>query len=205
MACPITTGSALDGRPALQAMAVRRSAGFTYIGLLVTIVIIGGMLAAVGQVWSTQAQREREAELLYRGDTIRMAIAAYSFGPGGSGHYPPELQAMIQDERQPQIKRELRRVYEDPMTGLADWTLIRGADGGIMGVASSSNGKPLKVQGFNLVDAAFADTTCYCDWQFVYTPPLRRYRAPVVAPVTPPVPTTPAPGAAPRPVLRPRH
>jgi type II secretory pathway pseudopilin PulG len=204
MACPITTGSARDGRPALEAMAVRRSAGFTYIGLLVTIVIIGGMLAAVGQVWSTQAQREREVELLYRGDTIRMAIAAYAFGPGGSGQYPRELQDMIQDERQPQIKRELRRVYEDPMTGLADWTLIRGADGGIMGVASSSNAKPLKVQGFNLLDTAFTDTTCYCDWQFVYIPPRRSYRAPVVAPGTPPAPTT-APGTSPRPVLRPRH
>jgi hypothetical protein len=91
------------------------------------------------------------------------------------------------------------------MTGLADWTLIRGADGGIMGVASSSTATPLKVQGFTLLDTAFTDAVCYCDWQFVYTPP-RRFRAPAVAPGTPrPAPTNPAPGATPRPVLRPRH
>jgi type II secretory pathway pseudopilin PulG len=204
MACPITTGSAI-GRPAPQMLAVRRSAGFTYIGLLVTIVILGVMLAAMGQVWSTEAQREREAELLYRGDTIRKAIGAYLLGPGSSGQYPRELQDMIQDQRAPQIKRELRRVYEDPMTGMADWTLIRGPDGGIMGVASSSNGKPLKVREFSLADQTFKDATCYCDWQFLYLPPRRNfYRAPVVAPGTPSPAPTPAPGTNPAPVLRPR-
>jgi type II secretory pathway pseudopilin PulG len=200
MACPITTGSAIDGRPAPQAMAVRRSAGFTYIGLLVTIVIIGVMLAFVGQVWSTEAQREREAELLYRGDTIRKAIGAYLLGLGGTGQYPRELQDMIQDQRVPQIKRELRRVYEDPMTGMADWTLIRGPDGGIMGVASSSNGKPLKVRGFDAVDETFKDATCYCDWQFLYIPPRHNYyRAPAVGPGTPGTPGTPSPAPTPAP------
>ena len=104
-------------------MEVRsKAAGFTYIGLLVAIVIIGAALAAVGQVWSTEAKREREAELLYRGNTIRKAIGSYVFGAGGSGQYPRELQDMVQDERSPQAIRYLRRVYEDPMTGQADWT-----------------------------------------------------------------------------------
>jgi type II secretory pathway pseudopilin PulG len=199
MACPIATGSAI-GRPAPRRMAVRHSAGFTYIGLLVTIVIIGSMLAAVGRVWSTEAQREREAELLYRGDTIRKAIGAYLFAQGGSGQFPRELQDMVQDQRVPQIKRELRRVYEDPMTGKADWTLIRAPDGGIMGVASSSNAQPLKVRNFNTLDATFKDATCYCDWQFLYIPPRNAYRAPAVTPSTP---GTPRPAPAPAPVLRP--
>jgi type II secretory pathway pseudopilin PulG len=156
-------------------MAARRAsvAGFTYIGLLVSIVIVGAALAAVGQVWSTQAQREREVELLYRGDVIRAAIANYVYGRGGSGLYPRALEDLVQDQRGTQVTRYLRRVYEDPMTGMADWTLIRGLDGGIMGVASSSKGAPLKRQGFNTADESFKDATCYCDWQFVYTPRVR--------------------------------
>jgi type II secretory pathway pseudopilin PulG len=151
----------------------RQICGFTYIGLLVSIVIIGAALAAVGQVWSTEAKREREVELLYRGNIIRKAIGAYFFGPGGAGQYPRELQDMLQDERSPQAMRYLRRVYEDPMTGMADWTLIRGPDGGVMGVASSSKGAPLKVRGFDSANEFFKDATCYCDWQFIYVPPRR--------------------------------
>ena len=160
------TGSSTAGRSA--------ETGFTYIGLLVGIAIIGGALAAVGQVWSTESQREREAELLYRGDTIRKAIAAYMYSLGGNGQYPRELQDLVQDPRSPDVKRYLRRIYEDPMTGQADWTLIRGPDGGIMGVASTSQAAPLKLRGFDVADEFFKDAKCYCDWQFMYIPQTRR-------------------------------
>jgi type II secretory pathway pseudopilin PulG len=163
------------------------AAGFTYIGLLVAIALIGSALAAVGQVWSTQSRREKEVELLYRGDTIRKAIGAYVSGAGGGGRYPRELQDMVQDERSPMITRYLRRVYEDPMTGMADWTLIRAADGGIMGIASSSKDTPLKVRGFNTKNKFFKDATCYCDWQFIYIP---------LGGVGMPVPYTPLGGGA---------
>jgi type II secretory pathway pseudopilin PulG len=161
MGCPTMTGRGA-------------AAGFTYIGLLIGIAVIGGALAAVGQVWSMESRRDKEAELLYRGDTIRMAIAAYVYGPGGSGQYPQELQDLVQDQRTPQVTRYLRRVYEDPITGMADWTLIRSPSGGIMGVASSSQAQPLKVQGFNSADETFKDATCYCDWQFIYVPQRRK-------------------------------
>ena len=183
----------------------RPNAGFTYIGLLVAIVLIGGALAAVGEVWSTQSQREKEVELLYRGDTIRKAIGAYVFGPGGSGRYPQELEDMVQDQRSPQVTRYLRRVYEDPMTGMADWTLIRAPDGGIMGVASSSKDAPLKVRGFNAADEFFRDATCYCDWQFIYVPPLRKAVV-TPSPQAPPSPrVTPNPQGTPSPRLQPHR
>jgi type II secretory pathway pseudopilin PulG len=175
----------------MNGKAARADAGFTYIGLLVAIVIIGAALAAVGQVWSTEVRREREVELLYRGDAIRAAIAAYMYG--GARQYPMELQDLVQDQRAPEIKRFLRRVYEDPMTGQADWTLIRGPDGGIMGVASTSKATPLKIRGFNDWDESFKDATCYCDWQFIYVPQVRNApRLPGAVPGTPPrtLPTT---------------
>jgi type II secretory pathway pseudopilin PulG len=168
--------------------------------LLVAIVIIGGALAAVGELWSLQSRREREVELLYRGDAIRQAIGAYVvISPGAAAHYPMELQDLVQDQRSPQVKRYLRRVYEDPMTGAADWTLIRAPDGGIMGVASSSLQEPIKRQNFRIIDALFADSACYCDWQFIYQPRGLRFGLPNVTPAPPPqkqpttqtTPTTP--------------
>lgn len=160
----------------------RPERGFTYIGLLIAIAIIGAALALVGQVWSTQAQREREVELLYRGDAIRAAIGAYLLqSPGGARQFPQQLQDLVLDTRWPQTKRYLRRIYEDPITGAADWTLIRAADGGIMGVASSSKGTPIKAKGFSFADASFEDAKCYCDWQFIFL--VRgRYVAPIVNP-----------------------
>ena len=149
----------------------------------------------------TEVRREREVELLYRGDTIRTAIAAYMYG--GTGQYPMELRDLVQDQRAPEIKRYLRRVYEDPVTGLADWTLIRGPDGGIMGVASSSKATPLKVQGFGDLDQTFKDATCYCDWQFVYVPRVRNGpRRPTDAPGTPSTPPRTLPPST-NPILTP--
>jgi len=52
-------------------------AGFTYIGLLIAVVIMGLMLTVAGRVWSVTEQRERETQLLFAGDAIRMAIAGY--------------------------------------------------------------------------------------------------------------------------------
>jgi type II secretory pathway pseudopilin PulG len=179
-----------------------RTKGFAYIGLLVAIVIIGAALAAVGEVWSIQGRREREVELLYRGDAIRRAIGHYvTLNPGGAGRYPQELQDLVQDERWPQVQRYLRRIYDDPITGAPDWTLIRAPDGGIMGVASSSKATPIKRQGFDsftIEDSLFAEADCYCDWQFIYQPRGLRYPAPVptsgppvVSPSKPPTITKP--------------
>lgn len=145
--------------------AVARNAGFTYIGLLFAIAILGITLATVGVVWSTQIRRDREAELLYIGDQYRAAIGRYL---SSGGQYPLELADLATDKRYPVARRYLRRVYADPMTNKTDWVLITAPQGGIMGVASRSQGKPIKVAGFPEADRLFEKTECYCDWKFVY-------------------------------------
>jgi type II secretory pathway pseudopilin PulG len=134
--------------------------GFTYIGLLVAVIIIGLMLSVVGRVWTTTGQRERETQLLFVGHAYRMAIASYvSMG----------LQDLVTDERFPVPKHHLRRLYIDPMTGQADWSLIMAPDGhGIMGVASNSQRTPIKLDGFDALDETFKGADCYCQWKFVY-------------------------------------
>jgi type II secretory pathway pseudopilin PulG len=142
--------------------------GFTYVGLLVAVVMMGLVLTAVSRVWRTTEQRERETQLLFVGHAFRMAISSYY----ASGHrFPNALEDLLQDERFPIPKRHLRRLYPDPITGQTDWTLVLTPDGnGIMGIASSSTRAPFKRAGFDPVDDAFKDADCYCSWQFVYYP-----------------------------------
>lgn len=145
--------------------AARVQRGFTYIGLLFAVAIIGITLATVGVVWSTQGKREREAQLLFVGDQYRQAIGRYR---AIGGAFPQSLESLVQDDRFPSARRYLRRLYPDPMTGKADWDLIRAQDGGIMGIASASKDKPIKVANFLQVDSAFEKAECYCDWKFIY-------------------------------------
>jgi type II secretory pathway pseudopilin PulG len=151
-----------------------RQAGFTYLGLLFAVAILGITLATIGVVWSTQLRRDREAELLFVGNQYRIAIGRYLMS---GGTFPLALTDLLDDKRTPAPRRFLRRLYPDPMTGSADWQLISAPSGGIMGVASSSQGKPIKVAGFDQVDAAFEKAECYCDWKFAYAPRnLRQHR-----------------------------
>ena len=153
----------------------RVAAGFTYIGLLVGIVILGISLSAVGVVWRTQAQHEREQELLFIGHEYRQAIASYY--SAGAHQFPQELEDLLNDKRGPEMRHHLRRLYFDPMTGAQDWTLIRTDIAGITGIASNSQLEPLKKTGFGQDEDAFKDAKCYCDWQFIYVPRIGRRRA----------------------------
>jgi len=166
--------------------------GFTYLGLLFAVVIMGLMLTVVARVWRTTVQREREAQLLWVGHAYRMAISSY-FALGHA--YPATLQDLVTDERFPVPKHHLRRLYPDPLTGRADWTLLlTPSQSGIQGVASGSQEAPIKRGGFELVDAAFNDSECYCLWKFIYVP--RRWAGGATVPGIPgaPPPGPPGPG-----------
>jgi type II secretory pathway pseudopilin PulG len=140
-----------------------------YLALLIGVAVMGIGLAAVGMVWDTAVQRERERELLFVGGQIREAIGRYYEASPGVKQYPHQLEDLLDDKRFPSIKRHLRKIYVDPMTGKPDWGLLVQGDQ-ILGVYSQSKSKPLKVANFKLADAVFADTNAYSDWRFVYTP-----------------------------------
>jgi type II secretory pathway pseudopilin PulG len=148
--------------------------GFTYIGLLIGVVVLGLALSAVGTVWRTQAQREREQELLFIGREFQTAIASY-YRTGQQ--YPQDIADLLEDKRGSEPLHHLRRLYVDPMTGVQDWTIIRTDMIGIIGIASSSKAEPIKKAGFAPDEDSFKDATCYCDWQFVFTPRFARRRA----------------------------
>jgi type II secretory pathway pseudopilin PulG len=147
---------------------MRRAAGFTYIAVLALVAVLGVTLAAAGQAWHTVQQREKERELLFIGQEFRMALDRYARQtPRNGGRAPLRLEDLLQDPRAPGVKRYLRRIYVDPMTGSTDWGLVRGADGAIYGVHSLSSQQPLKTAGFAPVDRRFEGAARYSDWIFM--------------------------------------
>lgn len=150
---------------------MRSTEGFTYIGLLIIVSVMGLGLAATGTFWSHAAQREKERELLFVGHQFRDAIASYYLhSPGITNAYPKSLDDLLEDKRFPMPQRHLRRVYADPITGKPQWGLIEAPGGGIMGVRSLSEEAPIKTGNFEARDAAFGDAKQYADWKFVFTP-----------------------------------
>ncbi len=147
------------------------SRGFTYVAMLVAVVVIGIGLAAVGQVWSVANQRDREQELLFVGHEFRNAIQRYyEQTPGAARRYPAKLDDLLQDKRYPGLRRYLRKLYRDPMTGKAEWGLVMAPGGGVEGIYSLSTERPMKQKGFDSVDGDFEGAKTFADWRFLYEP-----------------------------------
>lgn len=147
--------------------------GFTYFAVLLLVVTTSTGALAVGTLWQTAQRREQERELLAIGDEFRRAIESYRRLPAGDRRqYPRSLEDLVLDPRVPGVRRHLRRIYADPVTGKAEWGLLRAPDGGIMGVHSLSEAAPLKQASFGIADRAFEGSQRYADWQFVYREPL---------------------------------
>ena len=103
---------------------LQRQRGFTYLIMLFFVAITAAALAALGQSWHNAAEREREAELAFRGGEIARAIDSYAKAPvNGQTQYPRTLDDLLTDRRGPKERHHLRRAYPDPFTGAADWVL----------------------------------------------------------------------------------
>ena len=145
--------------------------GFTYIGLLIIIAIMGMGLAAFGELYSHAAQRDKERELLFVGDQFRQAISSYYEHSPGAKVFPKKLDELLEDKRFPMPQHHLRKLYRDPITGSTDWALVEAPGGGFMGVHSHSDDPPLKTGNFAAADEAFEGAEHYADWAFTYSPP----------------------------------
>jgi type II secretory pathway pseudopilin PulG len=150
-----------------------RQRGYTYIGLLILIAIMGATLATAGVVWHTHAQREREAELLFVGRQFAAAITLYYERTpiGQRQRFPARLEDLLDDRRWPTTTRHLRRVFVDPMTGKPEWGIVRAPDGGILGVHSLSREVPIQHANFGRPYDDFESAASYQDWRFVYVDP----------------------------------
>lgn len=103
--------------------------------------------------------------------------AGLGFWPGGSSQmqgmppqlnpfaYPESLDELLQDNRFPGVRRHLRKVFLDPMTGKPEWGLVK-VSGRIVGIHSLSTGVPIKQAGFDAGNQHFSGAQSYTDWVF---------------------------------------
>lgn len=153
---------------------VNNQRGVTLLVVLVMVVVLGLSAGLAGQTMSSLMQREREAELLWRGDQYRKAIGNY-FASSAQGAvalkaYPQRLEDLLRDPRSLATKRHLRRLYPDPMTG-EPFQIIKDPGGRLVGVRSASEDVPFKKDGFPVEYEEFRDAETYSAWEFRYAPP----------------------------------
>jgi type II secretory pathway pseudopilin PulG len=162
--------------------------------LLVAMSVMSILATAAMPVWRQMAQREKEAELIFRGQQYARAIGLFQ-RRAGPGVNPPNLDVLVE-------QRFLRKKYKDPITG-EDFLPISaasqaaatpggqpgggtatgrgqigqapasgrgsqgasspvgGAQGGIIGVASKSTQKSIRI---------YNGRNYYNEWAFVFVP-----------------------------------
>ena len=141
--------------------------GFTYLGVMFIVSLLAMTAAMASVVWSTVQQRENERELVFAGRQYQAAIERFQqHSKTPAQRFPRQLADLLRDAREPALRRDLRRLYPDPMTGRMQWGLIRLPDGGIVGVHSLSDRRPLQRAQLS-PGLAFPKAVSYRDWRFL--------------------------------------
>ena len=81
--------------------------GYAMAALLVAMTVMSIMLGAALPAWRTYAQREKEAELVFRGEQYARAIMLFQRKYANAS--PPNLDVLVNE-------RFLRKKYKDPIT-----------------------------------------------------------------------------------------
>ena len=100
-------------------------------GLLVAIGIMSVLMSVAMPAWRTLAKREKEAELLFRGQQYVRAIDLYQRQFPGA--YPTDVEMLVEE-------RFLRRLYPDPMTGEPFRILTQGSAAAAAGETAAEAG-----------------------------------------------------------------
>ena len=98
--------------------------GYAMAALLVSLAVMAILMSVAMPVWRQLARREKEAELVFRGEQYARAIALYNFknqqqGRGGMT-LPPSIDVLVEG-------RYLRKKYKDPMTKDGEFVVIPAA------------------------------------------------------------------------------
>ena len=172
--------------------------GYAMAALLVTIGIMSAVMSVALPAWSHMAKREKEAELVFRGEQYARAVGLYQRKVAGA--FPPSVELLLE-------QRFLRRAYRDPMVENGEFRILyqtsavgvpgatgqeeadsaasarpaegafgsettAGARGGIVGVVSRSEDSSL---------LQYNGRDRYDEWQFVYTDVSNQLGAPGAA------------------------
>jgi type II secretory pathway pseudopilin PulG len=92
-----------------------RTDGYTILLLMFMVFVMSiGLMIAV-PVWQTQIQREKEAELIFRGKQYVEAIRLFQRKKPGA--FPKDFEELIEEKC-------LRKMYEDPMVSDGKWNIV---------------------------------------------------------------------------------
>ena len=86
----------------------RRDDGYAMAALLVGMSVMAVAMTVALPVWTTAARREKEAELVFRGEQYARAIALFQRKYGNA--VPPSVDVLVDE-------KFLRKKYKDPITG----------------------------------------------------------------------------------------
>jgi len=186
----------------------RNEAGFTYVGMVFFVAILGLVGAATLKVDSLLRRAAAEQDLLEIGAEFSEALRSYAAAtPRGYPTAPPTLQDLLKDPRFPGTRRHLRKIFVDPVTGKDAWGIVYQGDKiGVLAVYSLSQAKPLKLANFDARFLNFENKEHLSEWKFTATGQGVSVTAPsnIAPPGTPgtpeaPAPLFPAPGTQPVP------
>ena len=149
----------------------RRSGGFTYLSLIILVAIIGLVSASALKLGSVLQRSRAEQELLDIGVAFSDALQSYANAtPAGFPPQPPSLKELLKDPRFPTVRRHLRKVFVDPMTGKAEWGITYLGDKvGVLAVYSLSDAKPVKIGNFPQRFQGLAGKQKISQWRFAAT------------------------------------
>lgn len=105
-------------------MVIRRhsEAGYNLVFLMVIVTVLNVIVAATLPHWTTQAQREREEEAIFRGLQYAEAIRVFQ---NRFGRPPVRLQELVEVE-----PRSIRQLWGDPLNDGAEWGVLFAGQGG---------------------------------------------------------------------------
>jgi type II secretory pathway pseudopilin PulG len=83
--------------------------------LLVSLAVMGILMSVAMPAWKTAVQREKEAELVFRGEQYARAIGLYQ--RKFAGGFPASIDMLVE-------QRFLRRKYKDPMTKDGEFQIL---------------------------------------------------------------------------------
>ena len=109
----------------------RNSGGYVLFGVLIGVTLMGIGVTAAVTLWSQVVQRDREAELLFRGEAVVRALER--FQEDRPGTLPETLDELVEG-------KYLRRAWLDPMTGRSFRILRAAPQAGNTGAATGAAG-----------------------------------------------------------------
>ena len=88
--------------------------GYTLAGVLALLAVMSILMALSVPLWSRVRMRDKEEELIFRGNEYIEAIARYH---QKFGSYPPDLETL-------EKLKFIRKLYADPMTKSGKWKVL---------------------------------------------------------------------------------